>query len=374
MMAIAWVFSVVHGSRHLGSNDMKGYGIEVDYQDAQNVIRFLNKVQLVEKKLQFTRKDRFLVIPIKRHPTETEIAEISRRSPQAKVVQAGFTESSRKPKDLHEAVEDLLPSGVVDNLPRSYDIIGDIGIIELDNKLDLFSNVIACALMKLNPHLRLVMKKTEKTSGQYRIRGIEAIAGSGGTETIHHEFSSRFHLDVASVYFNPRLSHERMRIAKQVMEEEVVVDMFAGVGPYSILIAKVQPKARVFSVDLNPMAYKYLKENILMNKVTDSVTPVLGDAREFASKLPGFANRVIMNLPSESSAFLNTAARLLRKEGGMMHYYCFASRDENLQVISDSVRLKMSSCQRHVTSYSFQRIIREIAPNRVQVALDAVIT
>ena len=107
-----------------------------------------------------------------------------------------------------------------------------------------------------------------------------------------------------------------MRIAKQVTEEEVVVDMFAGVGPYSILIAKAQPKARVFSVDLNPMAYKYLKENIFMNKVADKVTPVLCDARVFASKLPGIADRVIMNLPSESFAFLDTAARLLKKEGG----------------------------------------------------------
>ena len=353
---------------------MKGYGIEVDGQNAQNVIRFLNKVQLFEKKLEFTRKGRFLVIPIKRHPTEAQCAEISRRSPQAKVVQACFTESSRKPKNLREAVEELLPSSVVGNLPRSYDIIGDIGIVELDNELEPFSNIIGNALIKLNPHLRLVMKKTEKTSGKYRTRGIEPIAGRGGTETIHREFSSKFHLDVASVYFNPRLSHERIRIAKQVMEEEVVVDMFAGVGPYSILIAKAQPMARVFSVDLNPMAYKYLKENIFMNKVADIVTPVLGDVREFASKLSGIADRVIMNLPSESFAFLDTAATLLKKKGGIVHYYCFASRDENLQIISDSFRLRMGSCQRHVTSYSFQHIIREIAPNRVQVALDAIIS
>ncbi|MGA3404521.1 MAG: class I SAM-dependent methyltransferase family protein [Candidatus Bathyarchaeia archaeon] len=353
---------------------MKGYGIEVDGQNAQNVIRFLNKVQLVDRTLEFTRRDNFLVIPIKRGLSEVELIEICRHSSQARVVEATFSESSRKPRDLREAIEGVLPSASVDHVPRSYDIVGDIGIIELDDQLQTSPNTIANGLMKLNPHLRLVVKKTQKTSGQYRTRGVEVIAGSGSTETVHHEFSLRFHLDVASVYFNPRLSHERMRVAKQVRGGEVVVDMFAGVGPYSILIAKKQPTSRVFSIDLNPIAYKYLKENIFVNKVADRVTPLLGDAQEVASNLSGIADRVIMNFPSDSATFLDAAAKLLKKDRGVVHYYCFASRDERIQNLSDSFRLKMEVCQRKVASFSYQRVIKEVAPNRVQVALDAIIT
>jgi len=350
---------------------MKGYGIQVDDRHAQDTVRFLNRLQVLDKNLEFVRRDGSLVIPIKRDLSTAELAEISRRSSQVKVVEATFAPSSTIPRDLRQAIGEPLPTDIFNQLPRSYDIVGDIGILELSDKLQPFSRIIAEGLMKLNPHLRLVAKKTEKTSGQYRIRGIEVITGSGSTETVHNEFSSKFHLDVASVYFNPRLSHERMRVAGQVKNGEVVVDMFAGVGTYSILIAKQQPRARIFSIDLNPSAHKYLKENVFANKLADRITTYLGDAQEFASKSPGIADRVIMNLPSDSQAFLGAAAKLLRKDGGIVHFYGFASRGEDLQNFSDAFRSGIESFGRRVVSLSFLRVIKEVGPNRVQVAIDA---
>ena len=350
---------------------MKQYGIEVDHRNAQNIIRFLSKLQLLDKTLEIVRKDGRLIFPVKRDLTRVELAEMSRSSTTTKVVEATFAPSSRIPKDLRQAIGENFPSGMANLLPRSYDIVGDIGILELSDKLQPFAKIIADGFMKLNPHLRLVVKKTAKTSGQFRIRGIEVVAGSGTTETVHIEFSSKFHLDVASVYFNPRLSHERMRVASQVMDGESVVDMFAGVGTYSILIAKVQPHARVFAIDLNPRAYKYLKDNVFANKLADRVTPYLGDAQEFASKSTGIADRVIMNLPSDSQAFLGAAAKLLRKNGGVVHYYRFASRGEELENISETFQSGIESFGRKVISLSFLRAIREVGPNRIQVAIDA---
>ena len=217
---------------------MRGYGIEVDHQNAEHMVRLLHKMQLRDTTLEFVRRNGYLVIPVKRDLSRAELTEISGSSSHVKVVEEEFRTSSRRPRDLRQAIGRALPSDIANQLPRSYDIVGDIGILELDGELQAFSRIIANGLVNLNPHLRLIVRKTEKTSGQYRTRGIEVIAGSGSTETVHFEFSSKFHLDVASVYFNPRLSHERMRIASQVMEGEVVVDMFAGVGTYSILIAK----------------------------------------------------------------------------------------------------------------------------------------
>jgi tRNA (guanine37-N1)-methyltransferase len=350
---------------------MKGYGIEVKYRNAQGIIRFLNKLELLDDTREFIRRDGCLVIPLRRNLSRAELANMSRNSSEAKVIQETFAASSGTPRDLRQAIGEAIPSDVVNRLPRSYDIVGDIGILQLDDELQRFSNIIANGLMKLNPHLRLVVRKTEKTSGRYRIRGTEVIAGVGNTETVHKEFSSKFHLDVSSVYFNPRLAHERLRIASQVKDGEVVVDMFAGVGTYSILIAKKQLGARIFSIDLNPSAYKYLKENVFANKVADRVTPYLGDAQEFASKSPGIADRVIMNLPADSLEFLGAASKLLRKNGGIVHFYCFASRGEELQYSSDAFRSGIESFGRRVVSLSFLRIIREVGPNRVQVAIDA---
>jgi tRNA (guanine37-N1)-methyltransferase len=353
--------------------DVKGYGIEVNDRNAHGIIRVLNKLQLLDDTRQFIRRNACLVIPVKRDLSRAELDDTSRSFPEAKVIQATFAVSSKTPRNLRQAVAEAIPSDLTNQLPRSYDIVGDIGILALNDELQPFSKVIADGLMKLNPHLRLVVQKTEKTSGQYRIRRTEVITGIGTTETVHTEFSSKFHLDVRSVYFNPRLAHERMRIASQVKDREVVVDMFAGVGTYSILIAKKQLSARVFSIDLNPSAYKYLKENVFENKVADRVTPYLGDAQEFASKSPGIADRVIMNLPANSQAFLGAASKLLRENGGIVHFYCFSSRGEELQYLSDAFRSGIESFGRRVLSLSFLRTIREVGPNRVQVAIDATI-
>jgi len=350
---------------------MKGYGIEVEYTKAQDIIRSLNRLQLLDTTLEFMRTDKYLVIPITREISNTELAKISKNSYSAKVIEATFAPLSRTPKDLRQAIGESIPSSVIKLLPRSYDIVGDIGILELDNKLQAFSHDIAHALMRVNPHLRLVVQKTEKTAGLYRTRGIDIVTGSGTTETVHIEFGARFHLDVASVYFNPRLSYERMRVATQVKGGESVVDLFAGVGPYSILIARRQPSARIFSIDWNPAAYRYLKDNIFANKLAHRVTPILGDSREFALQSPGIADRVIMNLPSDSGAFLGAAATLLRKAGGVVHFYRFASRDEELQDLSEAFRSGMESFGRRVVSISFLRAIKEVGPNRVQVAIDA---
>jgi tRNA (guanine37-N1)-methyltransferase len=200
------------------------------------------------------------------------------------------------------------------------------------------------------------------------------VAGAGGMETVHHEFRCQYHLDVSSVYFNPRLSHERWRVAEQVKENEIVVDMFAGVGPYSILVAKLQPRSKVYAIDINPLAIKYLKENILANEVADRVIPLSGNARDFSqSELHGVADRVIMNLPSEAQHYVDAALHLLKRTGGLIHFYQFAQRGEKLDSLQKQFRSLVVAQKRKVQSFKYSRVIREIAPNRVQVALDALI-
>jgi len=352
---------------------LRGIGIELRGQHAQEALRLLNAIQLADHTLKFSRNDQTLIIPVRRYPTETELSEIAACSPEARIVETAF-KSSERPRTLREATESSLPSEVLEHLPSSYDVIGEIAIVELNDELEKFAETIGKGIMRLHPHVRLVVKKTAKTAGEYRTRGVERIAGVGTTETIHHEFSCKFLLDVASVYFNPRLSHERMRIAEQVGKKEIVVDMFAGVGPCSILISKMQPTGKVFSVDLNPVAYKYLTENVFLNKVADRVFPLKGNVRDLApGKLEKVADRVVMNLPSDSAAFLDTAVALLKSSGGLIHYYTFASRGEKIESITDAFRTRIETCGRRVESFGFKRIMKEVAPNRVEICLDAIV-
>lgn len=299
------------------------------------------------------------------------MSEVSQFSVHARVIEAIFSELPRRPRDLREACLGLLPSKILDQLPRAYDIIGDVAIVDVEDELQAFSKIIGNRIMKLAPRLRLVVKKAAKTTGQYRTRSVEIIAGYGTTETTHREFSSRFRLDVNSVYFNPRLAYERMRVAKQVKKGEVVVDMFAGVGPYSILIAKTIPNVQVFSIDLNPVAYKYLTENIFLNQVADRVSCHMGDVRTHTcTTLRGIADRVIMNLPSDSSEFVDAAAFLLKPSGGTIHYYTFASRKQNIEDITRSFQSLLARTGRNVEAFTFLRTMKEVSPSRVQIVLD----
>jgi len=352
----------------------KTHALTVPKAEAERALRTIRSLKLTDSTLQLGRTNEIVFIPLLREPSAEETHNVKAHCASARFTQALFEEREVRPRNLGDYLRGKVPQALLSTLPHSYDIIGEIGIIELFGELAPFSSIIGEGIMKINPHLRLVLKKSSQVSGTFRTREYEAIAGEGPTETVHEEFSCLFRLDVTKVYFNPRLSHERMRVAKQIKEGECVLDMFAGVGPYSILIAKTQRVAQIYSVDINPEAFRYLKENVLLNQVADQVVPLLGDAGLLVeTKLRGTANRVIMNLPSESNKFLHAAVKALNEEGGIIHYYTFASRSDNLGEIRESVRTSIEQCGRKVDSFAFSDIIKEVAPHRVQIGMDIVV-
>ena len=198
-------------------------------------------LKLTDGTLKLGRTDEIVFIPLVREPSAEDIRNVKAQYATAQFTQALFEEREMRPRNLTDSLRGKIPEALLSSLPRSYDIIGEIGIIELFGELAPFSSMIGEGIMEINPHLRLVLRKSGQVSGTFRTREYEAIAGEGDTETVHEEFSCLFRLDVTKVYFNPRLSHERMRVAQQIKQGECVLDMFAGVGPYSILIAKTQP-------------------------------------------------------------------------------------------------------------------------------------
>ena len=346
----------------------------IPLQRAQAAIRTLRKLRLIDDSLEFTRTEAGLFIPLLHEPTSEDTASIKEQCDHITTQRELFTESPRKPQTLRETLRNKIPASFISSLPTSFDVVGDISIIELPEELGHYAFSIGSEILRLNPSIRLVLQKKSEIAGKFRTRQFLAIAGTGTTETLYREFSCRYRLNVGKVYFNPRLSHERMRVAAQVGVSECVVDMFAGVGPYSILIAKMQADAKVHALDLNPDAYRYLKENIFLNRVADRVIPTLGDARELVEKkLRGTASRVIMNLPTEALGFIDAAVAALGPNGGTIHYYTFASRDDEIVALKDVFQKAVKSCGRVVREFSFCKPIKEVAPNRVQVAADAVV-
>lgn len=227
---------------------------------------------------------------------------------------------TRKPRSLRHALESSLSSKELDLLPRSYDLIGDIAILDLPEELINKKNLIGGKLIETFKNINVVANKKSDVGKQYRTKEVEILAGDARTKTVHKEYGCRYMLDIRTAYFSPRLGTERMRVAAQVGEGERVLVMFAGVGPYAILIAKCAEPAEVVAVELNPDAVKYMKQNIKLNKV--DVKVIEGDVNVEVPNLGEF-DRIIMPLPKDAGDFLDVAIAALKKDG-RMHYYDFA--------------------------------------------------
>ena len=222
---------------------------------------------------------------------------------------------------LREELEGILSGEELAKL-RAFDLVGDIGILRLPPELLPKKREIGEALLRVHRHLRTVLLQVSPVGGEFRTRKLEVVAGEPRTETLHRESGCVFRVDLEKVYFSPRLAHERMRIARQVREGEKVTNLFAGVGCYSIVMAKHSGARRIYSIDKNPEAFRMMCENIRINRMGDRVFPFLGDAREVVpSQLRGKADRVLMPLPEAARQFVGTALEALKEEGGVVHFY-----------------------------------------------------
>ena len=278
-----------------------------------------------------------------------------------------------KRKRLRDVLADKLTPEELRKVYNSYDVIGDIAVIRLRDELAEKAKIIANAIMETQSRVKTVLRQVSPVSDVYRVRKLEWVLGERKTETEYKEFGCVFKVDLANMYFSPRLSNERIRIARKVGEGEVVINMFAGVGTYSIIIAKHSKPKKVYSIDINPEAVKYMKENIVINKVQEAVIPILGDAREVIERgLKRSADRILMPLPERALDYLDCAVEALKPEGGWIHYYSFEHGKKRDEVIGKSKEKVSEKLRNLKVCFEFDegRIVRETGPNWHQVALD----
>jgi tRNA (guanine37-N1)-methyltransferase len=256
---------------------------------------------------------------------------------------------------------------------KSYDIVGDIAIIRVPEKLEHQSIIIAEAIMQLHKNVKAVWRQSSAVGGEFRLRKLEHVAGEERTVTTYVEHGCVFKVDLEKCYFSPRLSFERMRIAQMVKPHEVVVNMFAGVGSFSIIIAKHSSAERIYSVDVNPTAFQLMRENALLNRVLNHVIPLFGDAKTIiAERLQKTADRVLMPLPEKAYEYLDFAVMALKPKGGWVHYYDFehARKDEDpVEKVKAKVSRKLSQMNVNF-AIPFGRVVRDTGPRWQQVALD----
>ncbi|MGB9740922.1 MAG: class I SAM-dependent methyltransferase [Candidatus Bathyarchaeia archaeon] len=274
---------------------------------------------------------------------------------------------------LKSALSKVLPPSELKRSYSSYDVVGDIAIIRLTGQSRKHGEVIAKTIMEVHKNVRTVLAQTGPVVGDFRLRELEYIAGENKTVTFHRESRCVFHVDVKNCYFSPRLFFERMRIARSVKKGEVVVNMFAGVGCFSIIIGKHSCAVKVYSIDINPVAFNYMVENVRLNRLYGKVVPLLGDAKEIIERrLQRIADRVLMPLPEKALEYFPYALSALKRSGGWLHYYDFEHATKNENVV-EKVKVKAARRLEELGvnfEIPFGRIVRATGPNWYQVALD----
>ena len=264
-----------------------------------------------------------------------------------------------KEKDIFEIAQRENP---LTQVPGAYELIGDIAIIDQHEEN---APEIAKVLLQ-HKNIKTIFQATSAVCGEYRTRELLFIAGLKKTETIYRENGCRYLLDVTQVYFTPRLSTERIRIADKVKNGDKVVDMFAGIGPFSILIAKRFPRAHVIAVDKNPVAIKYLRENVRLNKVKN-IEIREGDARDEVKGISD-ADHVIMNLPHSGLEFIDSAFGIIKK-GGIIHFYAISHEDDLFEGLIREIEAHANKSGLAVCPID-RRIVRPYAPYQYNVCID----
>ena len=333
--------------------------VKVPKIHGEKTIILANKLEIIKKELEIQRNKNFLYIPLIRQPSADELKILKDHVLDCEILTYTFPERKKRVKTFVELLVDKLSPHLLASLPRAIDLVGDIAIIEISPELDAYKRIIGEAILETHKNVRTVLAKAGAISGTYRLREFSVIAGEPKTETIHREHGCQYYVDLAKAYFSPRLSYEHKRVASLIEEGETVIDLFAGVGPFAVQIAKTHENIEVYAIDVNPNAVEFLKRNIRLNRIEGKVHPILGDAKQVVKeRLAGVADRVIMNLPEKAIEFVEAACKALKPEGGMVHFYSFVSVSDSLEDVKLRFIEAVEKCGRRGEKIFFSRLVR----------------
>ena len=334
---------------------MRSLCVEVPLRRGEEVRLKLQAAGLLRKELRIERSPTALFIPVNAPP-----------GPEYRTVEREFREGSASVRSYRDLVE--VPPRLTPFLPKAFDAIGDIIVLRLPDELREYERQIGDAMLRWNPKVRTIAVD-DGVQGELRVRRIRVVAGEPRTRTEHVEFGLRYLVDVEHAYFSPRLGSERWRVAKQVRPGEVVVDMFAGVGPYAILIARTRRPKAVHAIDANPAAVELLRENVRRNRA-ETVVVHDGNGQEVLPRL-GQVDRVIMDLPQTAREFLPATLSHVRA-GGVVHLYAIADRSLIDEAGEEAVAIARRAGRKAKVLAS--RIVRGYSPGKVHLAIDLRIT
>ena len=333
--------------------------IRIHLHEAETTRKYLSEKKLLRNDLKIIKDSEFIYFPVINIPKELN---------SYKIVKKEFEKRKTKPKTYKEIIS--IPGRIKNNLPTSYDVIGGIILIKISKDLAKYKKEIGKALLSSNKNIKTICL-SEPVTGEFRTRNITVIAGEKRTTTVHKEYGLSFEVDVKNTYFSPRLATERKRVASLVKPDEVVVDMFAGVAPFSIMIAKYAHPKIIYAIDKNDDAVVFAKQNIKRNNVLDKIEFINADAKKIHKILKEKADRIIMNLPFSAHMFFKDTLKITRKNS-IIHYYDILEENKIQERINKLK--KIAEENKTILTNLNVRKIKTYAPGEFYIGIDITAT
>ncbi|MDD3159748.1 MAG: hypothetical protein PHQ98_02155 [Candidatus ainarchaeum sp.] len=255
--------------------------------------------------------------------------------------------------------------------PKAFDSFGNIAVIEIPKELDKKKKLIGETLLKLNKRFETVCSIESDHEGKFRVQKVKVIAGKKNLIATYKESGVTLKVPLGEVFFSPRLSNERLRIAKEIKDNEIVGCFFSGVAPYPVVFAKNSKMKKAVAIELNPSAHKFAIENVKLNKCVDRVDLIKGDVKRQYKKFPAYFDRIAMPLPHTGYQFLKEAFFCI-KPNGIIYFYEIVQKGD-----FDLVKKQIFDCAKEsgkeVKILRMNRV-RQFSPTKEQVVFDILVT
>ncbi len=277
--------------------------VRIPLEKGQETLEYLKEEKLLDPERRIERTEDELIIPVVEEDEANDFVEkcVSRE---------------RKKTPYQKIKENVnIPDRYKKQLPDRYERVGDVLLIKLPNRLYDFKEEVGRAYADILDMKSVLLQGDIR--GKKRIPEVEFIYGDEG-ETVHVENGIKFKLDASKLMFSSGNIDERVRVAELDVDGEVIVDMFAGIGYFSLPLAVHGNPDKIYSLEINPVSFRYLEENIKLNGVSETIEAWNGDNREFEKE--GGADRIMMGYLHETWKFLPKAVDLLDDEG-IIHYH-----------------------------------------------------
>ena len=274
---------------------------------------------------------------------------------------------------LRRLAREVLGEEIASRIWRRIEIVGDIAIIRRPLGMEAIEplRILAERLLKELPYVRSVWLACTPVEGSERVRKYIHLAGERRSETVYREHGCVFRLDITKVYISPVLSYDHARIARMVRPGERILNMFAGIGGYSIVASRLAKPSLVLSIDLNPHAVRYLRENIELNKVEEINEVVHGEAISITESMEPLFDRVLAPLPELWRRALEAATHACRGQC-FIHPHIFVEAPRKRDAFREAASMAMSVLEGMGLRAEVVggHVVRSVGPRRYQVSLD----